>query len=281
MDRYIEKVKRDWPQLLVLMGVISIVCTISFGLYSKYQQSQLIGSYETVVKEHLDLTNADLDAAYEYNDAITDIQVGSTNDETLKLRSSYHDIFKQNNGMIGILNVQKIGLQLPIYHGTEEEVLNKGVGHFEESSFPLDNYGSKSILTGHNGLPGADMLFTRLDEMRVDDKFYVTIGQWNYHYKVVEIKPYLTPEEADEYAREEHSVDKPARAVLITCTPYGINTHRYLVIGEFKKRTLTAEDDPKETKLKKSFGKESIVMAIIFVSGMGFLTYSKITSKKG
>lgn len=280
MKRTLSNISQNWPQMLVWFGTLSIIFTILFGMHAKYQQSKLIGAYQTVVKEHLDLTNADLDAAYEYNDALTDIQLGSTKEETLNITKAYQRIFNENNGMIGILNIQKIGLKLPIYHGTEDEVLNKGVGHYENSSFPLDNYGSRSILTGHNGLPGADMLFTRLDEMDVDDKFYITLGQWNYHFKVKKIIPYLTPEEANEYAQEDHTIDKPAEVTLITCTPYGINTHRLLVIGEFKKRTLTAEDDPAETRLRFSLGKESIVMGIILISGLSFLIYNALNQKK-
>ena len=134
--------------------------------------------------------------------------------------------------MIGVLTIPKIDVRLPIYHGTDDATLDKGVGHVSDTAFPMDTEGTKSVLTGHNGMPGADMLFTRLDETTIGDEFVIQIGDMGYHYKVKQMIV-ITPEEAEEYAQEPINESDPANVTLITCTPYGINTHRLLVIGEF------------------------------------------------
>lgn len=281
MKKFFKGLITDWPRTLIKMGMLVILMTIFTGLYYKAQHRKLIGSYHTVVRDKLDLSNADLDAAYEYNEAMTDVHVGSTQEETLNKLKTYNDIFNENNGLIGVLTINKINLMLPIYHGTEESSLSQGIGHYEHSSFPLDNYGSKSILTGHTGNLGVDALFTRLDEMKIDDKFYITVGQWNYHFKVKEIKPWLTPEEADEYAQKPNNVDDKSIVTLITCTPYGINSHRLLVIGEFTKRTLYDKDEEADDQKQLfSVSREMLLMMLSLMIGGTFLIYTNIAAKK-
>lgn len=130
------------------------------------------------------------------------------------------------DGVMGVVEIPKLGITLPIYHGTSEEVLRKGVGHVEGSALPVGQKGCHPVLTGHRGLPEAE-LFTRLDEMEVGDYFYLHILDEEFCYKVDQITVIL-PEEIEELtAYQEHDY-----VTLLTCTPYGVNTHRLLVRGE-------------------------------------------------
>lgn len=129
-------------------------------------------------------------------------------------------------GVMGSIEIPKIDVDLPIYHGTSDDVLDIGVGHLEGSSLPIGGENTKCILTGHRGLPGSS-LFTRLDEMEEGDLFFLDVMGETLAYKVCDITTIL-PEEVDSLEIEAGS-DKVS---LITCTPYGINTHRLVVTGE-------------------------------------------------
>ena len=130
------------------------------------------------------------------------------------------------DGVLGILDIPKIQVMLPVYEGTSEEVLQKGVGHMEVSSPLGGGEGTHCLLAGHRGLPEAT-LFARLGELREGDTFYVEVMKQRYTYQVCEIRV-VRPEET-----EGLGICKDRDLVsLITCTPYGINTHRLIVTGE-------------------------------------------------
>lgn len=127
--------------------------------------------------------------------------------------------------MLGILEIPDIEVSLPIYEGTKEGVLRNGVGHISESAGLGGGAGTHCLLAGHRGLPN-QTLFTRLGELKVGDFFFV-IQEERYTYRVCEIQV-IRPEETDKLlcSKEKELVS------LITCTPYGINTHRLVVTGE-------------------------------------------------
>jgi sortase A len=128
-------------------------------------------------------------------------------------------------GVMGYIDIDKIGVELPIYHGVDAEVLQIGVGHLEGSSLPVGGVNTHCILSGHRGLPSAK-LFTDLNEMAIGDRFTITVLDRVLTYEVDQIKVVL-PEDASELAIEEGK----DYCTLVTCTPYGINTHRLLVRG--------------------------------------------------
>lgn len=127
--------------------------------------------------------------------------------------------------LIGTLGIPKINVNLPIYESTKTEILEVGVGHLSETSLP-GNKGTHCVLAGHRGLPNAD-LFIRLGEMTVGDIFYITIQGQAMSYKVCKIQV-IKPEEISKlFARDDGEF-----VSLVTCTPYGLNTHRLVVTGE-------------------------------------------------
>ena len=130
------------------------------------------------------------------------------------------------SGVMGYLEIPKISVSLPIYHGTSDEVLAKGVGHLEGSSLPIGGESTHGILSGHRGLPSA-RLFTDLDQLEEGDSFTINILDQTLQYQVTEIQTVL-PEET-ENLRIQQGKDL---ITLVTCTPYGVNTHRLLITGE-------------------------------------------------
>lgn len=139
--------------------------------------------------------------------------------------TAYEDILNFGGGIMGYLSIPKIGVYLPIYHGTGDQVLAKGVGHLPESAFPIGGAGNHAVLTGHTGLPSAE-LFTDLTELEAGDVFTVHILEGELTYRVDQILVVL-PGETEGLA----AVTGEDYCTLVTCTPYGINSHRLLVRG--------------------------------------------------
>ena len=137
------------------------------------------------------------------------------------------DAFEQED-KIGQLEILKIDVNLPIYKGTEEVVLQKGIGYMVEGSTPGSGKGAHSILAGHRGLPHAE-LFLRLDELEIGDSFTLYMEEKELVYEVCGIQV-IRPNETDIF-RVQEGKDLVS---LVTCTPYGINTHRLVVTGERK-----------------------------------------------
>lgn len=129
-------------------------------------------------------------------------------------------------GMMGYISIPAISVQLPIYHGTDEAVLEKGCGHMEGSSLPIGGASTHAVVCAHTGLGTAE-LFTNLDQLEIGDKFQISIFGLKLEYEVDDIKVVL-PDQMDELTIVE---DKDF-VTLVTCTPYGINSHRLLVRGK-------------------------------------------------
>lgn len=129
------------------------------------------------------------------------------------------------NGVIGSVTIDKIHVRLPIYHGTNADVLNVGIGHLEGSSLPVGGESTHSVLSGHRGLPSSK-LFSDLDKMEIGDIFTVSVLDRTLTYQVDQILV-VEPEEMEHLA----VVEGKDYCTLLTCTPYGINTHRLLVRG--------------------------------------------------
>ena len=139
-----------------------------------------------------------------------------------------------NNGIMGYIEIPKINVRMAIYHGIGTEALENGCGHIEGTSLPIGGVGNHAVLSAHRGLPSAK-LFTDLDQIEVGDLFFITVLDAKLAYRVDQILTVL-PEETEDLAIE------PGRDLitLVTCTPYGVNSHRLLVRGE---RTEYVEEE--------------------------------------
>ena len=176
--------------------------------------------------------------AIEYNKKLSKLKEPLLTYDTLK---NYKKLLNINNdGMMGYLTIDKIKVELPIYHTVSETVLNSSVGHLEGTSLPIGGKGTHSVLSAHRGLPSAK-LFTELDKLEIGDTFKITILDETHVYKVDKIS-IVKPND-----RNELKIEKDNDYItLLTCTPYGINTHRLLVRGvriqgDIKKDYITTE----------------------------------------
>lgn len=138
----------------------------------------------------------------------------------------YRTLLDEGNGVMGVVEIPQISLKLPIYHGTSDAVLNKGVGHLYGTSLPVGGASTNSVLSGHRGKPHA-LLFTRLDELKVGDAFYVETLNRMMGYRIVAIHVVL-PKDTHLYK----VVPGRDLVTLMTCTPYGVNSHRLVLTAE-------------------------------------------------
>ena len=213
--------------VIILMFVIGfsvlLYPAISEYINSKHA-SRVIASYNETVKnsDEAELKRL-IDEADDYNKRLSK---NSSAFYIPDLVSGYDDVLDiTGNGVMGYIDIDKLNLELPIYHGVSKEVLQVGVGHLPGTSLPVGGESTHAVLSGHRGLPSAK-LFTDLNEMEVGDTFTVTVLDRVYTYEVDQIKVVLPSETSD-----LQIVKGEDHCTLMTCTPYGINTHRLLVRG--------------------------------------------------
>ncbi len=196
---------------------------------NKKNASRAIAAYEQSVgeMEEADYTQNLLDAA-SYNEYIASFASlgGATTMEEEREDSPYEELLNvSGTGMMGSIRIPCIKVECPIYHGTSEAVLQVAVGHYQGSSLPIGGEGTHAILTGHRGLPSA-RLFTDLDRLEEGDIFYIKVLGDILEYQIDQIQTVL-PEEVDSLG----VVLGEDYVTLVTCTPYGINSHRMLIRG--------------------------------------------------
>lgn len=214
--------------ILILIFLIGL-CVLLYPSVSNYINqigaSHATKNYDKLVSQFDEETITKIiEAANEYNRNLFTSPKEFTNGDVKDLE--YKELLKiTEDGMMGYLTISKLGVNLPIYHGTTDEILDKTVGHLEGSSLPVGGNNTHSILTAHRGLPTAK-LFTNLDKMEIGDTFTITILNKVIRYQVDDIKVVLPNElETLEIVEDKEYV------TLVTCTPYAVNTHRLLVRG--------------------------------------------------
>ena len=217
-----------------LVGLALVLYPTVANTWNQRTQSKAIAVYETVLS---DMTRADYDdlylAAEEYNRSLSRLELPLVQYSKV---AGYEDLLNvSGNGIMGYVTIEKIKVELPIYHGISDEVLNCAVGHLPGSSLPVGGIGSHAVLSAHRGLPSAK-LFSDLDKLQVGDTFTVTTVDRLLTYEIDQIL-IVRPSEIEALAAD------PGKdyCTLVTCTPYGINTHRLLVRG---KRTENAIKKP-------------------------------------
>ena len=211
-----------------LLGVCILLYPTASDYWNSLHQTRAIGAYEDALAG---MTRRDYDAAFQqaedYNRALAALDAPMSEYQSLSdAGMDYEEILNINGvGIMGYIDIDAIGVELPIYHGTSPDVLNVAVGHLEGSSLPIGGEGSHCVLSAHRGLPSA-RLFTDLDQMQEGDTFTITVLDRLLTYEIDQIL-IVEPEQVDALAitpGEDY-------CTLVTCTPYGINTHRLLVRG--------------------------------------------------
>ena len=257
--------------IIPIVAVFMMVGGLAVFLYPalsnflfEYEQRSAIASYKKQVAETDSNKLSEMASkAQEYNNALLELPS--------PLVSAQRDLTEDDDildlgasGIIGYIDIEKLGLHLPIRHGTDEKTLQTAVGHLKGSSFPIGGQGTHSVLVAHNGLPSAK-LFTDIDQLKKDDVFRVTVLAQVYDYRIDQILIVL-PEEVEKELAILPGEDK---ITLMTCTPYGVNTHRLLVRGT---RYLPETNEKMSGKVHSdSFWRGIIVMVLLSVTSAGVI----------
>lgn len=225
---------------LFLSGLCITLYPFVSNLIAESNASRAIDTYQETIEE---MDQQDIDAAKEamkkYNEQL---KGAFTTSQEAEKGISYVDLVDVGESL-GFIDIPKIEVNLPIYSGTSADVLQKGVGHIEQSSFPTGGESTHSVLTGHRGMPNA-VLFTDLDKLQIGDLFYLHILDEILAYRVDQILVVL-PDETESL----NIVEGRDYCTLVTCTPYAINTHRLLVRGE-RTEYIPPEESTQEQPLQ-------------------------------
>ena len=246
--------KKKWmSRLMTLLIVVVFVAGLSFLLYptvsdlwNRAHQSRAIAAYTEQVEKLDDSSNKEmLKVARKYNkELLKKADHWKLSKKDKKKYESLLDV--SGTGIMGYIEIPKIDCSLPVYHGTDEGALQIAIGHLEGSSLPVGGKSSHCVLSGHRGLPSA-RLFTDLDQMEEGDTFILNILGHKLAYEVDQIKVVLPEEMSDLEIQEGKDL-----CTLVTCTPYGINTHRLLVRGHRVKYVETKVQEQKEVSKSKT-----------------------------
>ena len=268
--------------LILTLGFLVGISLLLYPAVSDYwnskTQSRVIENYESVLEkiEPEDYSHI-FEAAYDYN---------------ARLFRSFEPLFYPelvpgywetlnvtDNNMIGYLKIDRIGVELPIYHGTSAEVLNRGVGHLDGSSLPVGGENTHSVMSAHRGLPSAK-LFTDLNHVEIGDTFQIIVLDQVLTYQVDRIQ-IIEPDEVDDLK----IVEGKDYCTLFTCTPYGINTHRLLVRGVrietiFEKPAIYVSNDAFRIEPLLVTPAVAAPMLLVFLIHL-LVTYREPPKKKG
>lgn len=217
------------PAIVVILGLLVMMYPVVSTAWNNYGASKAAKEYAQLDHDTpKEVKNTQWDKAHEYNEQrtsgpILDPWLNDISPDNPEY-AEYLDQLSENDAMARLI-FPKIGADLPIYHGTSDDVLQRGLGHLYGSDLPVGGRGTHSVITGHTGLSNATM-FDNLSKAEEGDAFYVQVSGHKLKYEIDQIKVVLPDQTED--LRPDESGDY---ITLITCTPYGVNTHRLLVRG--------------------------------------------------
>ena len=229
--------------LIFFVGLSVMLYPTISDFWNEKRQSKAIVNYQSAIEN---MKPEDYSAIFKeaenYNKKLENINYPLINGVKVK---DYDEILNVNgNGMMGYITIPKIKVELPVYHGTSDAVLNVATGHLQGTSLPVGGKSTHCVLSAHRGLPSAK-LFTNLDKMAVGDTFTITVLDRVLTYEVDQIVIVLPQQVNDIYIEKDKDY-----CTLVTCTPYGINTHRLLVRG---KRIATPEPEKVVTVITDAY----------------------------
>lgn len=265
--------------ILFLLGVVILLYPTVSDYVNGLSQAEIVENYsDEVTRMEQAKLEQEIQSARDYNDNLARTIVIDPFTESMneQLSADYTNILNVN-GQMGVISIPKINVELPIYHGTGPEVLQKGVGHLQNTSFPVGGEGTHAVLSGHRGLPEA-RLFSDLDEMEIGDQFYIKILNQTLAYKVDQIQvvePHQTqalqPVKGEDYV------------TLVTCTPYAVNTHRLLVRGKRTPFTSAAAEElaSQAESTKKSDRGKLLLFGAVILAALIFFYFLFFRSGRG
>ncbi|HEM5085934.1 TPA: class C sortase [Streptococcus suis] len=260
---------------LFFLGFVIALYPISAQIYNIYLQHQKITTFEKKIKELTpEVISRRMKLANIYNESLVGGTQLDVSDPFIALQKEARDEYARMlevEEMIGSISIPKIDVELPIYAGTSEDILQRGAGHLEGSSLPVGGKSTRAVITAHRGLPQA-RLFTELNKLKKNDVFYITNIKETLAYKVESIQV-IEPDEVSALSIQEGR----DLVTLLSCTPYMINSHRLLVTGHriaYNDKNAKKERKNAETNLLL---KIIIIISIIFI--LLFLVYRYFRKK--
>lgn len=249
-------------------GVVALFYPVFSDIWNQHRQNSMMDDYQNTVQQ---MTEEDysawLKAAQEYNATLNQKAYDSFTGLDLPTDDPYWSLLNVNgDGIMGYVEIPKISVRLPIYHGTSEKVLQNGLGHLVGTSLPVGGKGTHCVLSGHRGLPSA-LLLTNLDKVKMGDLFYLHVLNETLAYEVDQIQT-VDPSEAEALQAPEDG----DYVTLLTCTPYGVNTQRLLVRGHRTTVPKQAEEVTPIQQILTSFGwKIYALLAVILLFLLWFI----------
>lgn len=255
----------DIIRLIVLLVAFSVLLYPTLSSYLNEKNSSKVVSFYD--EESIKLSETEKEQMLEDARAYNQEMLGNIDlidpfsQENTEIDERYQSLLNPDGtGMMGYIRIPKINIELPIYHGTSEAVLQAGVGHFWGTSLPVGGESTHTVLTGHRGLP-TKTLFTNIDKLEEGDIFYIKVLDETLVYQIDQILTVL-PEETDALAIESGK----DYATLVTCTPYAINTHRLLVRGyRIPYEEATEQESDVDVKPELSFTAKVLIVTIIVI----------------
>ena len=222
--------------LLFILSILLLLFPIISARYSEKTKSRIISQYAEAVSLSEDTTIQDIyDSAVEYNSKLYDRKIDATTPEGLETAGYFSQLSVNGQYMMGYLHIPKLNITAPIYHGTGEASMSRGVGHMPQSSLPAGGPNTHTVLSAHSGIAGFPG-FSDLELLNPGDVFYIDVLGKTLAYEVYDIQTVL-PDNIDPIQIQEDE----DLCTLITCVPFGVNTHRLLVTGKRVQGT-TAND---------------------------------------
>ena len=259
MELMLRKYRKLVFILIFLTGAgILAYPSISFWL----AQRSYVAAHQTYERNVTNLTTEEKQelwaSAIHYNDRLVNSVVKDpfANIENIDPFDEYYQTLDIGDSIMGYIHIPTINVLLPIYHGVSDEVLEKGVGHIPATALPVGGIGTHAVLTGHTGLSHAKM-FDDLTELKIGDEFHLEIIDEMLAYEVTTVEVVL-PDDVSSLQREEGE-DK---VTLVTCTPYGVNSHRLLVTGE---RIPYVEDVMQDAKNDEPFPYWILLIVLLLI----------------
>lgn len=245
--------------LLMTVGIlVAAYPFISNWLMSKNMDSEVENYLSITAKSDSGQYEEEFTRAEEYNKSlIGSVHIGDPFGENNVENQEYYDLLNvEGTSVMACIEIPVINIKYPVYHGTDEKIMKSGIGHLSSTSLPIGGEGTHAVLTGHTGLSGAK-LFTDIDKLENGDIFYIYVLNRKLSYRVDKI----TVVEPDD-TRLLQINPKEDYVTLVTCTPFGSNTHRLLVRG-----TRISEEEAQQTqqspRVAKSTWKDEYVFAIL------------------
>lgn len=285
--------KNKFGLLIIFIGIIIVIYPIIANILVSYTQTNVISGYNEMIEQmEEEQISKELEKARKYNERLnleSEIKVHVEGEEKEE-KTSYLNVLNVGE-IIGYLDIPKIDAYLPIYHGTNDNVLQSGVGHVESSSFPIGEKDTHAVLAGHSGL-ARTKVFDDIDKLQEGDMFFLHMFGEMFAYEINQIKVVLPEETKDvEIVKDKEYV------TLLTCTPFAINSHRLLVRGERvegyvieeqttedEKNQVVAPSQKLEEKIQKNKKDMYIVVIftilIIIISRFIIIKFRKTKDKK-